>query len=239
MASLRTLIVASAGAVSFIAAAGAADMPGYPPVRTVAPAPVSGWYVRADFGYRSTSIKSAVSAAGFPELTDNQLDGSFWGGVGFGFKWGQLRTDITADYGSEADYTGRGGLNSATARIQTATGLANLYYDIGSWWRVTPYIGAGAGVAYTTVSQYQSATIPPLSNVGNLSTYNFAWALMAGANYQFTPRMSVDLGYRFLDQGDARTGSGAFGELTLKKLQSHELRIGLRWMYDAPGAYIR
>jgi opacity protein-like surface antigen len=241
MPSLRAFVTAAAGALAFVANAHAADMPQwYPPVRTVEPvtASSSGWYLRADIGYRATSIKSAAGAPGFPAPTDNSLDGTFWGGVGAGFKWGSVRTDLTVDYGSDTNYTGSNGAASATARIQTITGLANFYYDIGTWRRITPYLGAGAGIARVSLSDYQSTTIPPLSNVGNFGSFNFAWALMAGANYQLSSNLSVDVGYRFLDQGDAKTATDTIGSLTLMKLQSHEARIGLRWMYDSPSSYM-
>lgn len=237
------LVVALAGAIAFSATARAADPPGSklpPEIRTVVPTmDLSGWYLRADAGYRATTSKEAVATAGFPPPTDNRVGNSFYGGIGAGFKWGQIRTDLTADYGSEASYTGTGAAAAATARIQTITGLVNAYYDIGTWWGFTPYIGAGAGVARVTVSEYQSLTTPPLSSVGSNGRYNFAWALMTGVNYQLLRNLSVDVGYRFLDQGDAKTGSDLSGSLLLKNLQSHEARIGLRWIYYSPSSFTR
>jgi opacity protein-like surface antigen len=236
------LVIAAVGTLAFVANARAADPPQWKPpveIRTVMPSmDLAGWYLRADIGYRNTTINGATTTVGFPVPTDNHLSNSFAGGVGAGFKWRQIRTDLTADYGA-MDYTGTGGGADARARIQTITGLANAYYDIGTWWGVTPYVGAGAGFAHVRVSDYRSVTTPPLSNVGSFARYNFAWALMAGMNYQFLRNLNVDLGYRFLDQGAAETATDASGSLMLKNLRSHELRIGLRWMYDAPWAYIR
>jgi opacity protein-like surface antigen len=238
---MRNLVVASVSALSLATAAQAADPP-WPP----APAPrplvleaASGWYLRGDLGYRATTINAASTSTGAPGPVDNRVDSHFWGGVGVGFKADQARVDLTADFGAETGYGGSLGATTASAQIQTLTVLANAYYDIGTWWRVTPYIGAGAGVAQVRVSDYQSAVIPPLSTPGSFERFNLAWALMVGANYQFTPRLSVDAGYRFLDQGAAKTVTSAAGNLTLTQLQSHEFRIGVRWMYDAPWAYIR
>jgi opacity protein-like surface antigen len=238
MPSLRAILVASVAAVSFTAPAGAADMPRLPPtIRTVIPDTTPTWYLRADLGYRTTSIGKAYSTAGFPELTSNSMDGRFWGGIGGGFKFDQFRTDLTVDFSSEAAYSGAGGTDRATAQIQSSTALANLYYDIGTLFGITPYIGAGVGVAYTKVSNYQSTTVPPLTVTDSNGNYSFAWALMAGASYQFMPRVSVDLGYRFLDQGAAVSASDLSGQLTLKPLQSHEMRIGIRWTYEAPSTF--
>jgi opacity protein-like surface antigen len=239
----RTLVVAAAGAIAFSAAARAADPPEYkrlPEIRTVVPTmDLSGWYLRADAGYRATTAKDAVSTGGFPWPTDNRVGDTFYGGVGAGFKWGPVRVDVTADYGGEASYTGTGGGAAATARIQTITGLFNAYYDIGTWSGFTPYIGAGAGAARVTISEYQSLTTPPLSMVGSNGRYNFAWALMTGVNYQVWRNLSVDVGYRFLDQGTAQTASDASGTFMLGKLRSHEARVGLRWIYYSPSSYGR
>lgn len=244
MARLRALVAATVGALAFTATARAADPPQWTPPpdiqRAVTPVALSpSWYLRADFGYRIHTINGASTAIGFPAPIDNQLGNSFAGGVGAGFKWRQLRTDLTVDYGADATYTGTGGGADASAKIRTITGLANFYYDIGTWWGFTPYIGAGAGVAHVRMFDYQSATTPPLSNVAGFGRYNIAWALMAGVDYQFLPNLSVDFGYRFLDQGAAQTATDASGNLTLDKLQSHEFRVGLRWMYDSPSSYAR
>ena len=235
MSRLGALITAAVGALALTTTAHAADPAQWaPPLRAVAPVSVltAGWYLRGDAGYRVTSIKGAAATVGPLIPVENRLDDSFFGGFGAGFKWGHVRTDATVDFAADALYSGVNVPATASARIQTFTTLANAYYDIGTWQGVTPYVGAGAGLAYVRLSEYQSALIPPLTNVASQDSYNFAWALMAGVNYQLLPNVGVDLGYRFLDQGDARTGADASGSLILKKLQSHELRIGLRWMYD-------
>ena len=237
MTGARTIVIAAFGALAFVANASAADMPQLRPVEVVPAMDLAGWYLRADLGYRGTMIRRSETPGPFANPVTNDLDGTFWGGVGAGFKWHQIRTDLTVDATPPATYTGSGGGAAASARIQTFTGLANAYYDIGTWWRVTPYIGAGIGLAHVRVSDYQSLTTPPLSNVDTFGRTNMAWALMAGLNYQFWRNLSVDVGYRFLDQGDALTGTDASGALVLKDLQSHEVRIGLRWMYGAPWAY--
>ena len=207
-----------------------------PAIRTVAPAKsLSGWYLRGDLGYRSTWINN-VTAVGFAAPTDSKFDGTYWVGLGGRLQWNQVRADLTADYGAATNYTGTSAVGSATARVQTVTGLANFYYDVGTWWGVTPYVGAGAGMAYVRMSDFHSTT-PPMSVDESFGRYNFAWALMAGASYQFMPNLSVDLGYRFLNQGNATTAASPSGSLTLIKLQSHELRVGVRWMYDSASAY--
>jgi opacity protein-like surface antigen len=53
---------------------------------------------------------------------------------------------------------------------------------------------------------------------------------MAGISYCFTQNLIVDIGYRYLDQGQVKTGlTGAGDQLTLKDLTAHEIRAGFRW----------
>src|SRR4051794_39582917 len=119
MAGSKTLVVAMVGALAFVANASAADMPQWRPVEVVPVMDLAGWYLRADLGYRGTMIRRAESPAALPVPVDNNLDGQFWGGVGAGFKWHQLRTDLTLDATTPTSYTGSGGGAAATARIQT------------------------------------------------------------------------------------------------------------------------
>ena len=74
------------------------------------------------------------------------------------------------------------------------------------------------------------------------SKWNFAWALHAGVSYKVTPSMTIDLGYRYIDMGSGTTGATrAFdnsftngGPFTFKNITSHDLKLGVRWMLEAP-----
>jgi opacity protein-like surface antigen len=133
----------------------AADMPkGYPPL----PLPdrtaqrsfdlSSGWYLRGDLGYGWGQISSTQSATGFPNTITSSLGNAPTGGVGFGIKRGWIRTDLTADYLSDMKYRGTVAVpDDVTAKMSAWSVLLNGYLDLGSWYRVSPYIGAGVGAA--------------------------------------------------------------------------------------------
>ena len=55
------------------------------------------------------------------------------------------------------------GANDTTAKIQATTALFNGYLDLGTWYRATPYIGGGAGVAYARTTDYVSGGAPPFT----------------------------------------------------------------------------
>ncbi|MFN3657153.1 MAG: outer membrane protein [Pseudolabrys sp.] len=216
----------------------AADMPRDelpPPVYRPEPKPIvswlSGWYLRGDVGYAWGTMGGADSSAGI-DPTDNKLGGSFVGGVGAGIKTEWLRTDVTLDYTAPLKYQGTiVGDGDTTAKVSAITALFNGYLDLGTWYRATPYIGAGAGAARVNVSDFVRG-VPAFTGDSSHAQWKFAWAVMGGVGYRIAPNMLVDLGYRYVNFGDVTTASDALGSLTLKNIAAHEVRVGLRWSFD-------
>jgi opacity protein-like surface antigen len=245
MGWLRTFAVAGALTVQ-AAAVMAADMPDTAPPPDLSPPPPPqqwhapqlywpqlGWYLRGDVGYDWGRLDSAQSATGYTNPSDNKLGSAFIGGVGAGVKSRWLRTDLTIDYASPAKYKGTiATADDVTAKIGAESALFNGYLDLGTWYRITPYIGAGAGVAYVSTSDYSSTVAPPFTGDTSHSQWNFAWAAMAGIGYRITPRVTIDVGYRYMDFGDAKTASDSHGAMTFKDVAAHQVRVGLRWSFD-------
>ena len=152
----------------------AADMPdfvtGEPPSFLDRPVEFgTGWYLRGDIGYSNMQVPAIVA-----DLVTHRL-GSVSGGVGFGYQYNNwLRTDFTIDRtvmrpsgvnGSqvcpsgaiESDSTGKQiGYTldpTDTCSIQYTTSfdrispMINAYFDLGHWWGLTPYVGAGMGLS--------------------------------------------------------------------------------------------
>jgi opacity protein-like surface antigen len=242
MGWLKTVAVAGAALAVLAAAAHAADMPGYP--RSAMPLPEpgykaplidlnSGWYLRGDLGAYWGIIDRADSATGFPNPTDNRLGKGATAGLGVGIKSSWLRTDVTIDYATPMKYQGTIATpGDTTAKIQPTTALINGYLDLGTWYRISPYIGAGAGVSYTRVSDYSSTGAPPFSGDINKNQWKFSWAGMAGIAFAISHNLMADVGYRYLNIGDVSTGSDAFGAMTFKNVAAHEVRVGVRWSFD-------
>jgi opacity protein-like surface antigen len=213
----------------------AADMPGSwtPPAPSLPSmpslGPASNWYVRGDFGYGWFRVDRAVSAPGFASPSDNTLDKTAVIGGGVGYKGSWLRTDVTLDY-SATSYRGTPG--DTTAKIGALTALFNGYLDLGTWYGLTPYLGAGTGASQIKVTDYTSTFAPPFTPGLSNTQWKFAWAAMAGTAYSITPNLAVDLGYRYLNLGDISTASDAAGAMTLKNLAAHEVRVGVRWSFD-------
>ena len=128
------------------------------------------------------------------------------------------------------------------AKIHSYDVLANAYLDLYHWHGITPYVGAGVGLAFGYYSasanyfqsdgtSYNVSFIDPRnmltyhyfydqSKSGNF--YNFAFALMAGFSVDVLDHTKLDINYRYLNQGKVLNAT----------LDSHEVRAGLRYMID-------
>lgn len=245
------------------APAAAADLLAPPPPPPVPLAVGSGWYLRADFTesvYLRPSDNTRADAAdpGMPPLTGLRLSeaAGYGGGVGYRVTpW--LRLDATIDQREPARYRAYSsrsnfatGSNVEAAQIAALTGLVTVYADLGTWWGLTPYVGAGLGVSDIGVARGYTRTtctaeacdgnagIGPRTAVPrpNRSVASFAWALTAGASYALGGGFSLDAAYRYVDFGAAKSGLDAYNAGTrLKDIAANEVRIGLR--YDLGGGF--
>jgi opacity protein-like surface antigen len=259
-------MLAAAGAVAFnVAAAQAADL-GVPFV----PAPVqefSGWYLRGNLGMTNQQVKSlslvplpAAFAGDTITTPFLSFDSSPLFGFGVGYqldKW--LRFDGTAEYRSSAHFHGQqvdqfvGGIlpDDYTASKKEWLFLANAYVDLGTWWYVTPFVGAGIGASRNTISNFMDFGASGDGGIRLSTTYfddyskwNFAWALYAGLSYQVTPAFNVELTYRYVNLGSAQTGTPhAFdgtviptSPFVFHDITSNDLMFGMRWMLGEPVA---
>jgi opacity protein-like surface antigen len=203
------------------------------------------------------------------------LSGSPFVSLGAGYRFNNwFRADITSEYRTASFSTqdqlvfnnGVAAPNTSSTvlrnfyrgNIGSMVYLLNGYIDLGTWSGVTPYVGAGIGFArqkiYGATENGYSNTFagPGAGTTANTSgnyktktTTSFAWALMAGASYNVNRRLALDLGYRYLNLGEARSSvpnCNAFGPglqpcniaLRMKRGGVHDLRIGFRWMMADP-----
>ena len=125
----------------------------------------------------------------------------------------------------------------AHTSVQSSTAMFNVYYDIANLNGFVPYVGAGAGLSYNRMSSVSFTGVTPYFNqVIGADTLTAAWALMAGAEYRFSERASLDVGYRYINFGMAQSDHGDTGgfynpRFELKDLAAHELMVGLRYKF--------
>lgn len=148
--------------------------------------------------------------------------------------------------------------NFYRGNVSSIVGMVNGYIDLGTFWSITPYIGAGVGVAQNRISGLtdQGVSYDSLGGVFPTGGYfrdgkktNFAWALMAGLSYSVTSNLKLEVGYRYMNLGKLSSGKAqCFDQITgvagncgdwkvqTSKLDSHDVRVGMRWMLGAPEA---
>jgi len=264
MSSVKTGLLASVAALAmFGTIAHAADMPA--PVQQVIyqPVPVqefSGWYLRGDIGMTNQQLKNLdyfrfSQTSGFAWLDEGGFTSSPLFGLGIGYQYNDwLRFDLTGEYRGKAEFHaldryndgGTQRTNDYTATKREWLFLANAYVDLGTWWCVTPFIGAGAGFANITIDHFRdtNVTLAGGGYADSGTVTNFAWALHAGLAYKVNPNFTVELAYRYLNMGDGETGiaynlnGSTSGQVfTFKDITSHDLKFGVRWSLQdsAPG----
>lgn len=230
MTSYKLPGLVCAASISLTATAGAADLPPLqlPPLKSAPQVQelFSAWYLRLDGGYRSGDVANGT-AFGNP-ITSTKVDESGTIGGGFGFKYQWLRSDLTVDYGGAGKLVSATALGSPTVsqKMQNLTTLLNGYLDLGTWWGMTPYVGAGFGYTYfkpTTVTVFGAPT-----SVAN-NNWNFTWGLMAGASITLSPSFLIDVNYRYLDMGEATTNT-SIGQVRYGEWTANEFRVGLRYL---------
>jgi opacity protein-like surface antigen len=203
--------------------------------------------------YDSEDIWSEIYETNDFTLHHQEYKSAPFFGIGIGAvcnRW--LRWDLTGEYrgssvffaqDSYPDNGGGAGTNEYTADIESWVGLANAYVDVFTWRGITPYLGAGVGIASIDVKGLKDVNVPNASvfyGEDNSET-NFAWAIYAGLSYDVTSTVTLDLGYRYLELGDASSGrvtaydgSSSYASVQLDDVHSHDLMLGMRWKLDHP-----
>ena len=242
--SKTALAIGAMSLIFGVAAANAADMgqqPAMPPPPLLQNAPLlvdefsSGWYLRGDIGYRFKNDVDSVTNSGALAVRSNEFEKTWVFGAGVGYKLDWFRSDLTVDYGTKATFYGDSSAraNDFTAKIDSVTGLVNVYGDLGTWFGLTPYVGAGAGFAHLQAANFNVASAASVGDADSTGKWNFAWAYMAGVSYRVTGNYIVDLGYRHVNMGDITTARDSVGnDLAFKKFSSDEIRLGFRYVLD-------
>jgi opacity protein-like surface antigen len=290
MGSLRALFLVSGAVIAMTGLAEAADL--LPPPPPMEPAPMaaadfSGWYLRGDVGMavQTGAINPSISpnpliglpADAFNSFYNPSISASALFDVGVGYQinnW--LRFDVTAEYrgGSHFQALEQVAIPSTSTQfadfyrgdMSSFIGLFNGYVDLGCWYGITPFIGAGVGLANNRLSGLTDtgfAYVGPGSTGSPTGGYfsdgskiNFAWALMAGLDFNVTQNLKLELGYRYLDYGKFGSGGshcfngtgagggfspgncgGSANFISTGRLASQDFRLGLRWALNDTPSY--
>ena len=206
-------------------------------------------YLRADIGYSSTDANDANVFDDAPRKfeTDPHTGGRFQVGAGLELTR-YFRTDVTISYRDNMadldtfDNLGGFRFNVTDGRHNTSnitTMLAGyidpfavLKIDTGNF---SPYLQAGVGWARNTTKSSRITS----SVLDGKTSDELAWQVGAGLNYALTDSWKVDLSYRYIDMGKARTSrlytDAGVPDILVEEaqfdLKAHEVLLGLQYQF--------
>ena len=266
MGSFKNYALAGILALAASTTAHAADL--LPPPPPAPHAPVvevgGGWYLRGDIGITNQDVdglsyvpQAEAVSRGLGDDTFETIhmdfDSSPLVGLGVGYQFNHwLRADVTGEYRGKSTFHGLerevgaapASVNEYSATKSEWVGLVNAYFDLGTWYGITPFIGAGVGFSHTTIDNFTDVGIAnaALAFAKDKSETDLAWALHAGLAYDVTPNFKMEFAYRYINLGDGKTdtlhrydNSGCRClSVKFKDIDSHDFKVGMRWMLGAP-----
>lgn len=227
-------------------------------------AETNGFYLGGQLGasiLKANSLKDTVSYA---DGSKSYKIGSFNKGkiagalnLGYNFKY-----DCDLPIRTELSYTVRSNLDKKNNRsfsdvifyddllrtsdrhkVRMNTLMFNGYYDIETGRSVTPFVGAGLGVAFAKLEQKYSAQyklnykkedndVTGFVSMSKSKT-KFAWNVAAGIAYNIEENIDIDFTARYVNAGKLSTKTNIW-EVNKKastKLSSVDLLAGLRYTF--------
>ena len=223
----------------------------------------------SEMGTTRSSFDDPTVAVPDARIDHAEIGDSTFVGVGLGYQFNTwFRADVTGEYRGQAaintvasynpTYNGvyAPGVCGNTASpqrcydlysgtVSSAVFLLNGYVDLGTWYGLTPYVGAGVGVSTIRVGSFNDRSVGNTgggySDAQNFT--NFTWAAMAGLGYHVTQNLILEASYRYLDQGNVFSGQivcqpNGSNPCPLERqhfhLASNDFRLGARWLLSGP-----
>ncbi|MDX7952009.1 porin family protein [Lichenihabitans sp. Uapishka_5] len=222
-------------------------------------------------------LSGAALASTVPSFARNSesIGDSAMVDLGIGYQYNSwLRFDATGEYRTAqqistlesygingSDFGGVGsyrGYDQYHSSVQSSVFLFNAYVDLGTWYGLTPFIGAGVGAAYNRVTSLYDVGVggPTIydanggyvaGGIGNggygyakpSGKFDLAYAGMVGVDYAISPNVVLEASYRYLNMGDAKSNAincvnstGCVAEKHSYSLASNDFRLGFRWLFS-------
>lgn len=115
------------------------------------------------------------------------------------------------------------------SKIQTI--MLNVYYDLDTGTRFTPYVNAGIG--YANIREKAGVSNQFASETAKDYEDNLAWNVGAGVSYAINYNVSAELGYRYTDYGSIKNSDtqAGYASNAERDYDSHEIMLGLRYTF--------
>lgn len=161
---------------------------------------------------------------------DTDMDTGYGISGAVGYDYGQVRAEVEMAYRqndvSSHTLAGTGALANPGGDVSSLAVMVNGYYDFDTQSPLTPYVGAGIGVANVDFQDYASGATNAMS--GDDTT--FAYQAIAGLEYEFVDHLSALVEYRYFATSDIDVDSTLGGNLsTDTSYGNHSFLLGLKY----------
>lgn len=200
-----------------------------------------GWYVGGEGGWTHLEDMDFTNgAAAVPNKGTLQPDEGFAAGIVGGYEFSPgIRAELEGVYRHNdlnkfnGSLTGPPSISAGVGGTASSAALmGNLYYDILKNSPITPYVGAGLGLAAVTLDNV---------HMGNTQLFDDtevspAYQGIVGAKWQITPAWSVNADYRYFGTiGDSFPAKTVAGQPAIATgYHTHNVMIGFAYHFGPP-----
>lgn len=187
-----------------------------------------GFYAGANIIGAKHKAKDMGDSVPNNEFSQKKTSKSFVSGsIAGGYQFDDIfRVELEYVFPKSNEYTSANGAQMNHHKIKSQRLMLNAVasYPINEQFSV--YGAAGLGYAKLKSTGWNSN---PAGDYNSGTNNNFAWSLGAGVSYKPMNNTYIDLGFRHVDLGKARTGS-TDGKQLRAKVASNEFTLGVRYM---------
>lgn len=193
-------------------------------------AETTGPYVGAETGITfAPKITFKDAAHSWRETQDPGF--AVLGQVGYGF--GQIR--VEGEFGWRANGADKvTGLTSSngSGSLDAASIMANVYYDVPTGTKLTPFIGAGIGGIDVSADKIRGSGV----TYSNDDQFTFGYQGIVGAAYALNDNLSIKADYRYLRSTDTKLSEDpSWGTGSAKgDYVSHSILVGFTYKFGVP-----
>ncbi len=193
--------------------------------------------------YTSSGVTHHLNTFANEKHKDDVWGLRFAAGAATPVKYGQVRGELELGWNDDAKDSNdfvfnvkKDNGNKFSTELSVYSTMLNVYYDIDTGTKFTPYVGGGIGYAHL---KNKSKVTGVDNQSSSESENNFAWNLGAGVSYAVNDKVSIDAGYRYTDYGNikeslSRNVKGLQEPVNVNgkyDVTSHEFLLGARYSF--------